>query len=108
MLYLPGPVSDMTLCIRPGIGTGAVSNLVSGAVGEVQLRLLHVERHARLLGHHLDVDRFSRLHAHHQLVPLTLAAENVAGHVSVLDTHLRLTLIQCCGGIGKVKPPSAG
>lgn len=46
--------------------------LVPGPVAQVELGLLHVERHARLLGHHLHVDGLAGLDAHHQLVPVDL------------------------------------
>lgn len=46
---------------RPGPG----AHLVSVAVGQVQLRLLGVEEHAGLLGHHLGVHGLVGLHADH-------------------------------------------
>lgn len=69
-------------------------HLVSALVGEVQLRLLRAEVNPRPLGHHLQVNGFVRLHPHHQLIPLTAFAKYVSWHVSELQTHFCLSLIQ--------------
>ena len=68
--------------------------LVSAAIGQVQHRLLMVEEHAGLLGHHLGVHGLVGLHADHQLTALALLLEDVTGHVSELQRHLSFVLIQ--------------
>lgn len=69
-------------------------HLVSAPVGEVQLSLLWAEVNPRPLGHHLQVNGFVWLHPHHQLVPLAAFAKDVSWHISELQTHFCLPLIQ--------------
>lgn len=68
--------------------------LVSAPVGQVQLRLLGVEVHARLFAHHFGINGLVRLHAHHQLVPLALRIKDVPRDISELQPHLCLALVQ--------------
>lgn len=68
--------------------------LVSAPVGQVQLCLLRVKVHARLFAHHFGVDRLVRLHAHYQLIPLALRIKDVTWHISELQSHLGLALVQ--------------
>lgn len=68
--------------------------LVSALVGEVQLSFLRGKVHTGFLAHHLGVDGLVRLHAHHELVPVTLITEYVPRHVCELQPHLGLPLIQ--------------
>jgi len=71
--------------------------LILAAVGEVEFGLLTAESHARLLGHHLHVNRLTRLNADNKLVPVNLAAsENVVGHVTKLNAYFGFAFIQCC------------
>lgn len=68
--------------------------LVSALVGEVQLGFLWGKVHARFLAHHLGVDGLVRLHAHYELVPVTLVTEYVPRHVCELQPHLSFPLVQ--------------
>lgn len=63
-------------------------------VGQVQLRLFRVEVDARLFAHHFGINSLVRLHTHHQLIPLALRIKDVAWHISELQPHLSLALIQ--------------
>ena len=83
---------------------------VSVVVCEVQFGLFQVEAHARGLGHDLGVDCFTRLDAHHQLVPDRRSGEDVARNVPVLDPHLRLALVEGLAGTedeGNPLPPES-
>lgn len=68
--------------------------LVAALVGEVQLGLLRVEVHSRLLAHHLGVDGLVGLNTNHQLVPLTLVFKNVSWDIRELQPHLSFPLVQ--------------
>lgn len=69
--------------------------LVATAISEIELRLLGVEEHARLLGHHLGVDGLVGLHPHHQFIALALVLEDVTWDIPELQPHLSLALVQC-------------
>lgn len=77
------------------VGVRQHGMFIAMLIGEIQFGLLNVERNARTLGHHLEVERLARLHSYHQLVALRVALEDVAGHILILDADLGLALVQC-------------